>query len=84
MKDFRELKVWQKGYDLVLRISKVTLNFPEIEKFGLVSQMRRSAVSIIANIAEGNKRRTNKDFKHFLNIAEGSLEEIKYFLFLKN
>ncbi|MFA7115483.1 MAG: four helix bundle protein [Candidatus Omnitrophota bacterium] len=84
MKDFRELKVWQKGYDLVLRIYKVTLNFPEIEKFGLVSQMRRSAVSIIANIAEGNKRRTNKDFKHFLNIAEGSLEEIKYFLFLKN
>jgi len=84
VKDFRELKVWQKGYDLVLRIYKVTLNFPEIEKFGLVSQMRRSAVSIIANIAEGNKRRTNKDFKHFLNIAEGSLEEIKYFLFLKN
>jgi len=83
VKDFRELKVWQKGYDLVLRIYKVTLNFPEIEKFGLVSQMRRSAVSIIANIAEGNKRRTNKDFKHFLNIAEGSLEEIKYFLFLK-
>ena len=82
MKDFRELKVWQKGYRLVLDIYKLTKKFPQDEKFGLTQQMRRAAVSIIANISEGNKRKTTNDFRHFLNISEGSLEELKCYLIL--
>ena len=82
MKSFTDLKVWNKGYGLVLEIYMITKKFPQDEKFGLTSQIRRSAVSIIANIAEGNKRRSDKDFRHFLNISEGSLEEVKCYLIL--
>ena len=80
MKSFRDIKVWNKAYELVLGVYKVTKEFPSEEKFGLTSQIRRAAVSIIANIAEGNKRRSDKDFGHFLNIAQGSVEELKCYL----
>ena len=63
-------------------IYDVTRTFPNEEKFGLVSQMRRAAVSVPANIAEGFKRYSFKEKRHFYNIAEGSLEELKYFLIL--
>ncbi|MBU0694566.1 MAG: four helix bundle protein [Candidatus Omnitrophica bacterium] len=82
MKTFRELKAWQRAHELVLKVYKVTTNFPEREKFGLISQMRRSSISIPANIVEGFKRRSDKEFKQFINIAAASLEETKYYLIL--
>lgn len=82
IKDFRELKVWQKAHQLVLEIYKITKTFPADERFGLITQMRRAAVSIPANIAEGFRKRGLKDKAHFYNIAEGSLEEVRYYLIL--
>jgi four helix bundle protein len=79
---FRNLKVWEKAHKLVLNIYKITALFPSEEKFGLISQMRRAAYSIPVNIVEGHKRRSRKEYLHFLNIADGSLEEIKYFILL--
>ena len=81
---FRDLQVWQEGHQLVLMVYKATGSFPGEEKFGLVSQMRRAAVSIPANIAEGFKRRGIQDKIRFYNTAEGSLEELKYFFILSN
>ena len=78
---FQNLKVWEKAHGLVLEIYKATQQFPEEEKYGLVSQIRRSAISICANIAEGSKK-SKKDFSRFLAIARGSLEETKYHLIL--
>ncbi len=79
---FEDLEVWKKSHELVLKIYKITKEFPSEEKFGLVSQMRRSAVSIPANIAEGFKKRGLKDKSNFYNIAQGSLEELRYYLIL--
>ncbi|MDP8261981.1 MAG: four helix bundle protein [Candidatus Ancaeobacter aquaticus] len=79
---FKNIKVWEKAHSLVLEIYKITKLFPESEKYGLVSQLRRYAASIPTNIVEGYKRRSNKDFAHFLNIADSSLEETKYHLLL--
>ncbi len=79
---FRQLKVWQEAHKLVLMVYQVTEDYPGDERFGLVSQMRRAAVSIPANIAEGFKRRGIQDKIRFYNISEGSLEEIKYFFIL--
>lgn len=81
IKTFEDLKVWQKSHKLVLEIYKETKRFPMDERYGLVSQMRRSSVSICSNIAEGYKKST-KDFVRFLDIAQGSLEETKYHLIL--
>ncbi len=78
---FQDLKVWQKAHDLTLHIYKTTQNFPIEEKFGLTSQIRRSAVSIGSNITEGYKK-SRRDFCRFLDIAIGSLEETKYYLLL--
>ena len=75
--DFKELKVWQKSIDLCQDIYLLTENFPKSETFGLVSQIRRSAVSIPSNIAEGQARHADKDFIRFLNIAYGSLAELE-------
>lgn len=80
-KTFQGLLVWEKGHHFVLEIYKVTREFPLEEKFGLAGQMRRSAVSICANLAEGYKK-SRKDFLRFIKIAEGSLEETKYHLIL--
>ena len=79
---FEDLEVWKKAHQLVLHVYKITKDFPPEEKFGLVSQMRRAAVSIPANIAEGFKKRTLKDKANFYNIAQGSLEELRYYFIL--
>ena len=81
-KTFQELIVWQRAHDLVLDVYRATCRFPKEELFALTQQMRRAAVSIPANIAEGFPRRTTADKKRFLNIARGSLEEVRYYLIL--
>jgi four helix bundle protein len=82
IKTFRDLKVWQKAHQLVLDIYQATKEFPPEEKYGLAAQLRRSAASIPTNIVEGFKRKSRKDFAHFVNIADTSLEETKYHLIL--
>ena len=82
MEKFRNLIVWQKSHKLVLEIYKATITFPSEERYGLTSQIRRAVISIASNIAEGSKRRSNKDQSHFYNMAEGSLEEVKYYFIL--
>lgn len=77
MNYFKDLKVWEKSVDLVGRIYADSKSFPKDEVYGLTSQIRRSAVSIPSNIAEGCGRRTNKDFKNFLGIALGSAFELE-------
>ena len=75
-----DLLVWQKAHKLVLEIYKVTSYFPQEEKFGMISQMRRAAISVPANISEGFKKRTLKDKVNFYNIAQGSLNELNYYI----
>jgi len=82
LKSFRELEVWQKAHRLVLEIYRLTDKFQDRERFGIVSQIRRSAASVPANIAEGFGRRTTKELLQFLVTANGSLEETRYFLIL--
>lgn len=79
---FKNIKVWQKAHEMVLNIYKITEKFPSAEKYGLMPQLRRSAASVSTNIVEGYKRKSDKDFAHFLNIADSSLEETKYHLLL--
>jgi four helix bundle protein len=81
-KTFEDLLVWCKAHEFVLGIYDVTASFPKSELFGLTSQMRRAAVSVPANIAEGFKKRGKQDKARFLNIAQGSLEECRYYLIL--
>lgn len=82
IKTFRDLVVWQKSHQLTLEIYKITLNFPQDEKYGLISQIRRAAFSVPSNIVEGHSRKSTKEFLQFLSIAKGSLEELKYFIIL--
>ncbi|MDQ5962458.1 MAG: hypothetical protein QG653_265 [Patescibacteria group bacterium] len=77
MQSYKELFVWQKAYQLSLKIYSATKNFPKDEIFGLVSQMRRASVSIISNIAEGNARGSKKEYVQFLRIAFGSGAELE-------
>lgn len=84
LKSFRELEVWQKAHALALEIYRLTDQFPDRERFGVVAQLRRAATSVPANIAEGFGRRTTKELLQSLAIANGSLEEIRYFLILSN
>ncbi len=79
---FEDLEVWRRAHALVLAIYRATVTYPPEERFGLVSQMRRAAVSVPANIAEGAKRRTARDQLNFYNMAQGSLEELRYYLIL--
>ena len=81
-KNFQDLIVWQKAHRFVLEIYKFTEVFPKSELYGLTSQFRRSAVSVPANIAEGFKKKGKLDKARFLNIAQGSLEESRYYLIL--
>jgi four helix bundle protein len=81
-KTFQDLVVWRKAHDFVLTIYRLTADFPKRETYGLVQQMRRAAVSIPANIAEGFRRRGRADKVRFMNIAEGSIEECRYYLIL--
>ena len=82
MKDFRDLRVWERAHNLTLEIYRVTTNFPHEERYGLTSQIRRSTASIAANIAEGCGRRGNGEFHRFLQIAAGSASELDYHLLL--
>ncbi|MBI3934663.1 MAG: four helix bundle protein [Acidobacteria bacterium] len=77
---FRDLVVWQKAHQFALAVYRMTAQFPKQETYGLSSQMRRAAVSIAANVAEGFRKRTNADKARFLNIAQGSVEESRYYL----
>ena len=79
---FEDLTVWQKSHQLALEIYKATKSFPPEEKFGLVSQMKRAAVSVPANIAEGFKRRGTRDKINFYNISQSSLNELQYYMIL--
>ncbi len=83
-KTFEELVVWQKSHQFVLEVYKITQSFPQQELFGLVSQLRRSAISVPANISEGFKRKGKADKLRFYNISQSSLEETRYYLILTN
>jgi len=77
IKSHKDLIVWQKAVDLSMLIYKLTNTFPQREIYGLSSQMRRAAISIASNIAEGRARHTRKDFSHFLHMAFGSAAELE-------
>ena len=80
--NFQDLIVWQKAHQFVLSVYRLSKSFPREELYGLTSQFRRAAISVPANIAEGFKKRGKADKVRFLNIAEGSLEECRYYLIL--
>jgi len=80
--DYRKSKAWQKCDDLVVAVYEASMAFPKAEVYGLTSQIRRAAVSVAANIAEGSGRNTRKDFLHFLYQARGSLREVEYYVHL--
>jgi len=84
MHQYKNLKVWQKSMDLVVEVYKQTNNFPDKEKFSLISQINRSAVSIVSNIAEGAGRNSNKEFNNFLGIALGSSCELETQVIIAN
>ncbi|MGO8818531.1 MAG: four helix bundle protein [Terriglobia bacterium] len=79
---FQDLLVWRKGHEFVLAVYKFTAGFPKQETYAMCIQMRRAAVSVPANIAEGFRKRGRPDKVRFMNIAEGSLEECRYYLIL--
>jgi four helix bundle protein len=79
---FQDLIVWQKAHQFVLGVYRVSKGFPREEIYGITSQFRRAAISVAANIAEGFKKRGRADKVRFMNIAEGSLEECRYYLIL--
>ena len=81
-REFSDLLVWRKAHQFVLGIYTCTRSFPKEETYGLTSQMRRAAVSVPANIAEGFRRRGRPDKARFMNLAEASLEECRYYLIL--
>jgi four helix bundle protein len=81
-KRFEDLVVWGKAHEFVLAVYKLTASFPKQETYGLSSQMRRAAVSIPANIAEGFRKRGKPDKARFMNMAEGSVDESHYYLIL--
>ena len=80
--NFHGIVAWQKAHEFVLLVYKMTKSFPDFEKFGLCSQFQRAAVSIPANIAEGYKKLSRADKLRFYNIAQGSLEECRYYILL--
>jgi len=82
MKDFRDLKVWQRAHQITLTIYRCTRDFPREETYGVVSQLRRCSSSIGANIAEGCGRSGNAEFGRFLTMAMASASELEYFLLL--
>ncbi|HYL11841.1 MAG TPA: four helix bundle protein [Terriglobales bacterium] len=82
MKDYRDLRVWDKAHRLTLAIYKLTAAFPRYQLYGLTSQIRRCSASIGANIAEGCGKRGNNEFQRYLQIASGSASELDYHLLL--
>ena len=81
---FENIIAWQKAHSFTLMVYRLTRDFPESEMFGLTSQFRRAAVSVEANIAEGYKKLSKADKLRFMNIAQGSLEECRYYIILSN
>ena len=79
---FEDLVVWQKAHEFVLMTYRISESFPKTEMYGLTSQLRRAAISIPANIAEGFKKKSRKDKLRYFNIAQGSLAEVRYYLTL--
>jgi len=77
---YKKLIIWEKADKLALRVYKVTRDFPKDELYGIVSQLRRAALSVPLNIVEGYARQSRKEFRQFVNIALGSLAEVKYLL----
>lgn len=84
MNNLKELKIWNKAIDLTVKVYKATAKFPPDERFGLTSQIRRSAVSIPSNIAEGAGRNSPKEFNNFLGISNGSSFELQTQLIVAN
>ena len=82
MSDYRKLRVWQNAHALVLDVYQCTVRFPKDEQYALTAQIRRSAASIPANIAEGTGRTTQKELAYFCGVARGSLNELEYHLLL--
>ncbi len=82
VESYRDLVVWQKAMALAEDIYRLSHSFPTQEQFGMTSQLRRAAVSVAANLAEGHARATRKDFVHFVSIAKGSLAEVETYLIL--
>lgn len=82
LQSFEDLEVWKKAHQLVLNVYGITRSFPAEENYSLASQMRRSAISVPANMAEGLKKRSLRDKANFYNIAQGSLEELRYYAIL--
>jgi len=82
MPDFKRLAVWKSSHELVLQIYRQTASFPRHELFGLISQMRRAAVSIPGNIAEGRGRDTDREFARYITMSLGSVSELEYYLIL--
>ncbi|MFV9672313.1 MAG: four helix bundle protein [Acidimicrobiia bacterium] len=80
MRNYKRFEIWKQGHELVLSVYDVCRRFPSEERYGLVSQMRRAAVSVPANIAEGSGRPSSADFARFLGIALGSLSEVDYYV----
>ena len=83
-KSFRDLIVWQKAHQLVLLVYKLSKKFPKEERYCLTSQLRRASISVAANISEGYVKRTRPDKIRLLNIAQGSLEECRYYILLSS
>ena len=79
---FEKIRAWQEAHRLALTIYRVSNGFPESERFGITNQLRRAATSVTANLAEGVRRATARDYAHFVNLAEGSMSEVKNFLIL--
>ncbi len=77
MKNYKDLQVWQKAFDLSASVYGITKKFPKEEIFGITSQMRRCSVSVVSNIAEGHGRGSNKEFSRFLKISIGSCNELE-------
>lgn len=81
---FKDLRIWQQGLELSIQINTLTKDFPEAEKFHLASQMNRCSISIPSNIAEGQGRRSDKEFSRFLNISQGSLNELETQIYISH
>jgi four helix bundle protein len=82
MRDFKNLQVWSKSHQLTLSVYQETGTFPDSERYGLTSQMRRAAASVAANIAEGYGRESDREFLRFLHISAGSATELEYHILL--
>ena len=82
MGDYRQLSVWKRAHGLALKIYRSTRSFPDFERYGLVAQMRRAAVSVVSNMAEGSGRQSDRELARFLRIARGSVCEVQCQLLL--